>query len=149
MSLETLPRVLVIDDDAETRKILTTALTRRPLKVDVAAGGVEAIDLLRLHAYGVVLLDLMMPDVDGFGVLDALAVAQAEYKPVVLVLTGASRAEIEKLDPQQIHGILRKPFDPLEVAAMVSACAEIRSRASFEKLAVAAMLGTAPLISLF
>lgn len=138
-------RVLVVDDDAAIREMLTSVLRRRDLIVDVAAGGREALELLRENIYSVVLLDLLMPGVDGFAVLNELGSTLAT--PVVLVITGAERSVIKQLDPQKIHGVVRKPFDSDDLADIVVACAEIRSRRGFETMAISAMIAGGPLLA--
>ncbi len=138
-------RVLVVDDDATIRALLGSILRRRDLEVDEAADGQEALDLLRQNSYAVVLLDLLMPNVDGFGVLDELE--SAISTPVVLVITGADRSLIKQLDPQRIHGVVRKPFDSEDLADVVVACAEIRSRRPFEAMAISAMIAGGPLLA--
>ncbi len=132
-------RVLVADDDADIRELLGAILRRRGLIVDEAANGQEALDLLKEKPYAVVLLDLLMPHVDGFAVLETLR--SASEPPVVLVITGSDRSVVERLDTQRIHGSIRKPFDPEEVADLVVACAEIRGRNPFEAMAMAMIAG--------
>lgn len=139
-------RVLIVDDDPNVRAILATALRQKALHVEQATDGAEAIAMLRENTYAVVLLDLMMPHVDGFGVLDAIHTDNA-HPPVVLIVTGASRQLIEQLDTQRIHGVVRKPFDPLEVAAIVAACADVRGRGTFETMAIATMVSGGALIT--
>jgi CheY-like chemotaxis protein len=141
-------RVLVVDDDEETRGILRTALVHRALDVDEAAGGAEALALLREKAYAVVLLDIVMPDIDGYAVLDALHATQGGHNTVVLVVSGADRAAFARLDARRIHGVVRKPFEPLEIAALVQSCAEIRGRTSYDAMTLATMIGGAPLLTL-
>ena len=138
-------RVLIVDDDATIREMLVSVLRRRDLTVDVAGDGKEALDLLREHRYSVVLLDLLMPNVDGFGVIDNLD--SAISTPVVLVITGADRALIRKLDPQRIHGVVNKPFDAEDLATLVVACAEIKSRSPFEAMAISAMIAGGPFLA--
>lgn len=147
MTSEQHRQVLVVDDDAVVRSILSTALRQRNLLIDEAADGEEAIRLLRETAYSVVLLDILMPGVDGFGVLDAIDSSGA-YPPVVLVVSGADRYVLDQLDSRRIHGVVRKPFDPHEIASVVAACAEIRGRSTFETMALATMISGAPLIAL-
>jgi len=132
-------RVLVVDDDPDIRNLLVTVLQRKALLVDVATNGDEAIDHLRQYAYGVVLLDLFMPVTDGFAVLDAIE--REAWKPVVLVITGADRGTIEKLDAHRIHGVVKKPFDPEDLAVVVASCADIRGMRGFETMALAMMSG--------
>jgi hypothetical protein len=55
---------------------------------------------------------------------------------------------LERLNANKIHGIVKKPFDPREVAEVVAACAEIRGRSAFETMAVATVMTGAPLIAL-
>lgn len=140
-------RVLVVDDEPAVRRILATALRQRGLTIDEAADGSEAVALLRENSYSVVVLDLLMPNVDGFGVLDAINEREGQV-PIVLVVTGADRSVLDGLDSQKIHGIIKKPFEPQEVAAVVAACAEIRGRSAFETMALATMITGAPLIAL-
>jgi CheY-like chemotaxis protein len=148
MSAEQQKRVLVVDDDAVIRRLLVLTLERHSLTVDQAGDGLEALALIKEHQYGVILLDLIMPLLDGFGVLAALDGPSLASPPVVLVITGADRRDIAHLDPQRIHGILRKPFDPEELASLVVACAEIRSRNAFGTMAIATVIAGTPLLAL-
>ncbi len=138
-------RVLVVDDDRSIRELLGSVLRRHDLVVDVAADGREALDLLKENSYSVVLLDLLMPVVDGFAVLEGLG--SAISTPVVLVITAAERTMLDRLDPQKIHGVVRKPFDTDEIASLVVACAEIKSRSAFETMAISAMIAGGPLLA--
>ena len=139
-------RVLVVDDDATIRELLTSVLEKQSLTVDLAADGQEALDLLRENTYSVVLLDLLMPVVDGFTVLDRLSDGDKPL-PVVLVVTGADRRALAQLDSQRIHGIVRKPFDAEELASLVVACAEIRGRLNLGTMAIATMIAGSPLLA--
>lgn len=127
--------------------MLSRALRQKYLTIDEAEDGRKAIELLRENAYSVVLLDILMPGTNGFAVLDHLD-GPAVEPPVVLVITGADRSVLEPLDARRIHGIVRKPFDPQEVASIVAACADIRGRSAFETMALATMMSGAPLIAL-
>jgi CheY-like chemotaxis protein len=148
MNAEQQKRVLVVDDDPVIRQLLVTTLERHSLTVDEASDGLAALALIKEHHYGVILLDLMMPVLDGFGVLDALDGPSMASPPVVLVITGADRPAIDHLDPQRIHGIVRKPFDPEELASVVVACAEIRGRNAFGTMAIATVIAGSPLLAL-
>jgi CheY-like chemotaxis protein len=146
VTVEQYRRVLVIDDEESVRRMLSSALRQRTLSVDEASDGRDAIALVNENRYAVVLLDLLMPEVDGFHVLDAIG--RVTNPPVVLVVSGADRALIDRLDSRLIHGIIRKPFDPVEIADIVQACAEIRGRSAFETMAYATAIAGAPLIAL-
>ena len=147
MTSEQRRQILIVDDDASVRDILGTALQQKSLGIDEASNGADAIRLLGENAYAVVLLDILMPGVDGFAVLDAIDATSANA-PVVLVVSGADTAILQQLDSRRIHGLVKKPFDPHEIAKIVAACAEIRGRSAFETMAFATMMSGAPLIAL-
>jgi CheY-like chemotaxis protein len=148
MLIEQQKRVLVVDDDPMVRDLLVFVLRRHSLAVDQASNGREALSLIKANPYAVIVLDLLMPVLDGFGVLDALGGPEMPSPPVVLVLTGADRGDITHLDAQRVHGIVRKPFDPEELASIVVACAEIRGRNAFGTMAIATVLAGSPLLAL-
>ena len=139
MTAEQQKRVLVVDDDGGVRRLFCTVLRDRGLSVDEAGDGKEALDLIETRQYGVIVLDLVMPMIDGFVVAEKLSLLQP--RPVVLVVTGAEPSVVDWLDPLAIHGIVRKPFDAEELANVVAACAEIRSRMSMETMALAMVAG--------
>jgi two-component system response regulator ResD len=147
MTSEQHRRILIVDDDGEVRRLLVAALRQKSLIIDQAEDGAQALDLLRENDYSVVLLDLLMPGVGGFEVLDVLDGNRA-YSPVVLVVTGADRSVVEQLDSRRIHGVIRKPFDPDEIAGIVAACADVRGRSAFETMAIATVMSSVPWIGL-
>jgi CheY-like chemotaxis protein len=142
-------RVLIVDDDPDVRKLITFALTPYGLIVDSAGDGEEALGYLRENAYAVILLDLLMPKLDGFGVLAAMKTDGMQSPPVVLVVTGADRTVVERLDPERIHGIVRKPFDAEDLATLIVACSDIKGRGSFGTMAIATLVSGAPFLAWF
>src|SRR5437660_9506843 len=102
-------RILVVDDDAEIRQLLTSVLQKHELVVDSAGDGSAAMDLLRQFHYAVVLVDLMMPGIDGFALLESMAGGELISPPVVLVVTAADRATPDRVDASRSLGIVRKP----------------------------------------
>lgn len=102
-------RILVVDDDDAIRALVTTVLRRRGLRVDVARNGVEALERVRIRRYVLVVLDLMMPMLSGYDVLDHLATLAPEQRPHVLVLTAG--LEPRTFDGSLVIGTIHKPFD--------------------------------------
>ncbi|HEY4643032.1 MAG TPA: response regulator [Thermoanaerobaculia bacterium] len=139
-------RVLIVDDDPLIRELLTSVLVHESLEVDCADDGRQALELMRTREYAVVLLDLLMPQMNGFDVLKEM---DEETRPVVLVITGADHSTIAELDARIVHGIVRKPFEPLELAELVRACAEIRGRGSLGAMAIATVIAGSPLFALY
>src|ERR1043166_5659426 len=132
MTTDPTKRVLIVDDEKDVRDILFTVLQVRGIQADCAGNGREALELIAQHPYVVVVLDLMMPEVDGFTVLETLR--DAGTLPVVLVLTAADQGLIDRLDASLIHGLVRKPFEPAEIADVIAACADIRGKSMFETM---------------
>lgn len=117
------PRILVADDDRAIRQLVTTIMRREELEVDAVSDGVEAIAKLQENVYSVILVDLMMPRVDGFGVIDYLAKHPPELKSVVLVITAYADQKFKKVDPNVVAGVIRKPFEVADLGAIVHLCA--------------------------
>lgn len=102
-------RVLVVDDDDAIRSLVTTVLRRRGLIADTARNGVEAVEAFAARRHHVILLDLMMPTMNGWEVLDHLEALPARERPLVIVLTAGSEPRAFK--PDLVAGMVRKPFD--------------------------------------
>jgi two-component system response regulator PilR (NtrC family) len=115
-------RVLAADDDPSIRQLLCTILRRERYEVDCAADGLEAVERLKRHDYAVVLLDLMMPRLDGFGVIEYLKEHPPAVKPIVLVITAYADQNFKQVDPSVVAGVLRKPFEIAEVGSLVRLC---------------------------
>ena len=113
-------RVLIVDDDDAIRALLMTILRRRGFDVDVARNGAEALERLTRCHYALMLLDLMMPKVNGWEVLAEIAGHDRETRPVVIVLTAGS--EPRDLNADLVAGTMRKPFDVELLLDSVTAC---------------------------
>jgi len=118
--------VLVVDDDNAMRGLFSTLLTKKGFDVDTAQDGRTAFDQLRRNTYNVILLDLMMPDVSGFELLDRMERDSPTLLPRVIVMTGAGQRVVEGLKTQRIWGLIRKPFDIDHLVTSAIACADGR-----------------------
>lgn len=117
-------RILVADDDVSIRQLLCTIVKREGHEVDCVADGLEAIEKLKAHEYQVILLDLMMPRLDGFGVIDYLKQHPQSRKPVVLVITAYADQQFKEVDPDIVSGVLRKPFEVADLGGVISLCVQ-------------------------
>jgi CheY-like chemotaxis protein len=118
--------VLIVDDDQPIRNLLCLAMTRLGLQCDAALDGEDALQRVRGTNYAVILLDLMMPRVDGAEFLRLLAERQLTVKrrPIVLLMTALGDDTLPVTD--SIQAIIRKPFDLDDVTALVLGCVEQR-----------------------
>ncbi len=115
-------RILVADDDQSIRQLLCTIVRRERFEVDCVADGLEAIEKLKEHEYAVILVDLMMPRIDGFGVIQYLAERPPRVKPVVLVITAYADQKFKMVDPNIVAGVIRKPFEVGELGSLIRLC---------------------------
>ncbi len=115
-------RVLVADDDQAIRQLVCTIIQREGLQVDCVADGAEAIEKLQENEYAVILLDLMMPRVDGFGVVEHLKQNPPSQKPVILVISAYADQRFQQVDPNVVAGVLRKPFEVADLGSLVRLC---------------------------
>jgi len=102
--------VLVVDDDIAIRALVTRVFTRRGDKVQSAVDGDAAIGCLKTHTFDLVVLDLMMPRTDGFGVLAYLETLDGN-RPKIIVMTAAVPGLVDKVPSDMVVGVLGKPFD--------------------------------------
>ena len=105
------PAVLITDDDPGIRGLLATVTLQTGCTVDTAANGYEAIEKLRTGSYDLLLLDLMMPMMSGYDVVEQMK--SMENRPAVIVVTAIhdDEATVNRLDGGVVSSILRKPFD--------------------------------------
>lgn len=113
-------RILAVDDDDAIRMLLLTILRRRGFAVDTARNGAEAVERLGQCSYVLMLLDLMMPAMSGWDVLDYLSRMDAEKRPVTIVLTAGG--EPRDFNPDLVMGSIHKPFDVDLLVDTVTAC---------------------------
>ena len=114
--------MLVADDDQSIRQLVSTIVRRERFAVDVAADGLEAIECLKKHQYAVILLDLMMPRMDGFGVIEWMKQNPPPIKPIVVVIIAYADQRFKEVDAELVSGVLHKPFEVAELGNLVRAC---------------------------
>ena len=112
------PRILLVDDEPKIRGFIARALTAAGYEIDCASGGAEALRRAGLGEYGLVILDLIMPDMDGRSVLTALLRERPEQPVLVLSCLDDVTTKVCCLD-LGAHDYLTKPFSLEELLARV------------------------------
>jgi DNA-binding response OmpR family regulator len=113
-------RVLVIDDESMVGVILRYAFEAKGHETVTASGGSLGIDLAREEHPDAIVLDLMMPVVNGHDVLETLRDDRGTQAVPILVLTAATLSrERERCFSEGADAVMTKPFDPGDVAAAV------------------------------
>ena len=115
--------VLVIDDEEDVRYIVRMSLGRMGrMTVMEAATGAEGIELAKSERPDFILLDMMMPGMDGAAVFRALSAApETEGIPVIFLTAAVMAYEVERLKELGAKAVIRKPFDPLSLGSQIAA----------------------------
>jgi DNA-binding response OmpR family regulator len=102
--------VLVVDDDPAIRGLVADALREEGYSVDLAAHGREALEAMRARRPATVVLDLMMPIMDGFSFIEACQSEQLADNVPIVVMSAVQEA-LQRIHGAPIQAYLAKPFD--------------------------------------
>jgi DNA-binding response OmpR family regulator len=117
------PRALIVDDDAPIRDLLSTIVEQHGFSVDTASDGCEAIKSIDADGYDVVLLDLMMPRVDGYTVLRHIKEHRPEMMRCTIIATAVPERDVARNLNDPVFRIHQKPFDLQRLIDDVKECA--------------------------
>lgn len=111
--------VLIVDDDEPTQTLLQALMRRSGVESVIAENGIAAIEILDARDdIGCMILDLMMPAVDGEAVIDHMTKRGGSVP--VIICTAAGSSGIPQFDPDIVRAIVRKPFDIDQLMRTVS-----------------------------
>ena len=117
--------LLVVDDDAANREVLCRRLERQGHNVQTVASGVEAMRILGEAAFDLVLLDIMMPEMDGYEVLGHIkADSRLQHIPVIMISALNELQSAVRCIEAGAEDYLTKPFNPTLLRARIGACLE-------------------------
>ncbi|MBU1261022.1 MAG: response regulator [Planctomycetes bacterium] len=112
--------VLVIDDDATIRMLLKTSMTKKGFKVVCASNGHDGLDIAKSEEVDVILLDWMMPEMDGMEVLTELKRdSNTMYIPVFMLTSKEDARDIDLATNKGAVDYIVKPFNAFLVPEMV------------------------------
>lgn len=104
-------KILIADDDTFFQKFYSSQLREKGYEVDVATNGLEAIDKLKSFHPDLMLLDIIMPEKDGFEVLaEKMADPSLKKIPVIVFSTLGQEKDIKKTEELGAHGYINKSF---------------------------------------
>ena len=114
--------ILVVEDDASIRRLVKMVLERAGYEVEQAADGLEAVLKLGVCDYDAVILDLMMPNLDGFVLMETFAANDPARLRRIIITSAASPVVIRERLKGAPFDILPKPFDIDELLRVVRTC---------------------------
>jgi two-component system, sensor histidine kinase and response regulator len=117
--------LLVVDDDASNRDVLSRRLTKQGHQVRTACSGRDALVLMHETDFDLVLLDIMMPDMDGYEVLGRIKTDdRLHHIPVIMISALSEVQSVVRCIEAGAEDYLAKPFDPTLLKARIGACLE-------------------------
>ena len=116
-------RALVADDDPVARYLIANILSANGFAFDEASNGADAVKCLKQNEYSIIFLDLLMPRIDGWGVLDFMRRMKADKLPRLFVITGVKDQSISAADRDVVAGVIYKPLNPDEVGKVIKQAA--------------------------
>jgi two-component system, sensor histidine kinase and response regulator len=117
--------LLVVDDNKMNRDMLSRRLLKQGYHITIAENGQEALDQIEQHNFDLILLDIMMPGIDGFQVLEKLKKDERlRYIPVIVISALDDIESIVKCIKMGAEDYLQKPFNPVLLNARISASLE-------------------------
>jgi sigma-B regulation protein RsbU (phosphoserine phosphatase) len=117
--------LLVVDDNEANRDMLSRRLVKEGFKVTMASDGREVLQRLRHETYDLVLLDIMMPEVDGYTTLQIIkADPRIRHIPVIMISALDEMQAVVRCIEAGAEDYLPKPFDPTLLRARIGACLE-------------------------
>jgi DNA-binding response OmpR family regulator len=123
-----LHRALIVEDDPAIRRLVSKLLARHQIDIDVAHDGKEAVAKLDSGTYSVIVLDLMMPELNGFEFIEVMK--SRNIRTPVAVVSAVSQQALTNLDLDIVKLVISKPFDVDEFTkAILELCAEAESPA--------------------
>jgi len=115
--------ILVIDDDLAIRVLLQAVLKRMQFNVALAEDGATGLEKLHGDArYDLILLDLMMPKLNGYEFIERVREEFPDDRPHIIVFTAAGKRGVEKIPPASVCNSILKPFDLERFIDMIGDC---------------------------
>lgn len=102
-------RALIVEDDPAIRRLVEKLLVRNKFEIDAASDGRTAMQKLQTQHYSVLVLDLMVPEVNGFEIIDY--VKKEKLHTPIAVVSAVSQQALSNLDLDVVKLVISKPFD--------------------------------------
>ncbi|HEX6095540.1 MAG TPA: response regulator [Thermoanaerobaculia bacterium] len=131
-----MPTILLVEDDEPTRVLIAALCRRIGVDIDLAGDGAHALELIRRRPYSALLLDLMLPKMNGFELLREIRSCRPALLCRTIILTAVSDATLRDFDGGGTLALLRKPFDIADlIDALIACCgdAPVQGRVSANK----------------
>ena len=124
-------KILIVDDEIKIREVVKEYSKVSGYECDEASNGLDAIEMIKKHDYDCVILDIMMPELDGFTACKKIK----ELKDIPIIMLSARQEEDDKLFSfdMGVDDYVTKPFSPKELMARIKVVCERRNKKANDK----------------
>ncbi|ELS02567.1 serine phosphatase RsbU, regulator of sigma subunit [Xenococcus sp. PCC 7305] len=126
--------ILIVDDNATNLDLLSRYIINQGYKVARAANGKQALAMIQIEKYDLILLDVLMPGIDGYEVLQWIKNSSLSYIPVIMISALDEIDSVVKCIEMGAEDYLSKPFNAVILKARISACLEKKQLRDQEEL---------------
>lgn len=132
-------RVLVVEDNLFNQTLVQDLLEQNGLKVDMANNGLEALKQVKKHSYAAVLMDIQMPEMDGFEATRRIRkLPEFAELPIIAMTAGVMKSERQNCFKAGMNAHVGKPIEPLQLFVTLQTCLKDKE---IEKITSAAIVG--------
>ena len=116
-------RILVIDDDLAIRVLLQAVLKRMKFDVELAEDGAAGLEKVSQNGgFDLILLDLMMPRLNGYEFIEKIGESYRDHRPHIVVFTAAGKRGVDKIPTDAVCNSILKPFDLDKFIEIIADC---------------------------
>jgi len=121
-------RILVVDDEADVAKVIQIRLTANGYEVLSACDGPEGLELAQKEKPDLILLDILMPDMDGFQTLEKLKRdSQTKSIPVIMLTAQSQLNDVTKATNLGAEDYIVKPFDSIAMLVKIKKALQLKA----------------------
>ncbi|NJN22789.1 MAG: response regulator, partial [Leptolyngbya sp. RL_3_1] len=127
------PQLLIVDDQSENFKVIEVLLSRESYELSYVSSGQAALQYLQLHRPDVILMDVMMPEMDGYALAQQIKDHREwQHIPVIAITALSDSEDLERCLAAGADDFISKPVDGVELRARIRAM--LRIRRQYERL---------------
>lgn len=114
-------KILIVDDDSDSLMLQQTIVQRLGYYTQIAINGLDAIKMIKEDSPDIILLDIFMPQMDGF---ETLKLIQEKYDIPIIIVTAGGPKTINKIKEMNVKYYIQKPISPTKLQKEIDRCAK-------------------------
>lgn len=126
-------KILIVDDEVQNRELIEVILHKEAYELFFASNGEEAVEILKKETIDLLLLDLLMPKMDGFSTLKKLQEQNIKQPKVIIITALGDEPNKTLAKAYKVQGYVQKPYDIIDLKQQIKKVLEIDSKIEDEK----------------